>query len=395
MIKSVFGKEKAYMNPIFINGSDYVKSCTRICDNGRTRLVLRTVERAHYVTLTDADGRIYGEISNFREPFDFTTHIFYLPEDILTCPLTVNFINNTKRNSKFFTAQGEEGQFVLTPDMIETTDRESFIAFSDHGITVKSVTESEVCDGVCYKILTCENAGGAPVRVFALLVDPAKAEFSAGTAHDGYAAHTDIQTVKGQAEAAIANGRKVVAATNADFFDMFGDNAPSGLCVKDGRSIANADTMRTFFGMDLNGNPVISSYVESPELIGQLRCAVGGREIYLRDGELAELSLCEPFSYTPHPRTTVGIREDGTVIIMVVDGRLPELSNGASLVDLATLMKYLGAKKAINIDGGGSSTFLVNIDGEMTMLNRPADLVRPTEPLIRPIYNSIQVIQKS
>ncbi|MBE6560861.1 MAG: phosphodiester glycosidase family protein [Ruminococcaceae bacterium] len=382
------------MTPIILKESDYIKSCTRIKDGNRTRVVLRTEERAHYVTLTDADGRIYGEITNFNEPFDFTTHVFYLPPYVTERPMTVNFINYTKRNSRFFTEKGEPGQLTLSPETVIDTDRESFIAFSDHGITVEAVTETEVCDGIRYQILTCTNRENAPVRVYVLLADPAKAEFSAGTANDGYAAHTEIQTVQGQAEAAIANGRNVVAAVNADFFDMFGDNAPSGLCIKDGRSVSNANTMRSFFGMDLNGTPVISSYVESPELIGQLRAAVGGREIYLRDGELAELSLCEPFSYTPHPRTTVGIREDGTVILMVVDGRLPEISNGASLVDLAALMKYLGAKKAINIDGGGSSTFLVNIGGEMTLLNRPADLVRPNEPLIRPIFNSIQVIRK-
>ena len=389
-----FRKAAPHMKPIVLNETDYIKSCTCIDDNGRNRVVLRTNERAHYVTLTDADGRVYGEITNFGEPFDFTTHVFYLPEHVTDRPMTVNFINYSKKPSKFFANKGDAGQTTLSPETVTRTDRESFIAMSDHGVTPEKVTECEVCDGVSYQILECKNANGAPVRVFALFVDPAKAEFSAGTANDGYASHTEIQTVKGQAESAMANGRRVVAATNADFFDMFGNNAPAGLCVKDGRSISNADTMRNFFGMDLNGNPVISSYVESPELIGQLRAAVGGREIYLRDGELAELSLCEPFSYTPHPRTTVGIREDGTVIVMVVDGRLPELSNGASLVDLASLMKRLGAKKAINIDGGGSSTFLVNIGGEMTMLNRPADLVRPTEPLIRPIFNSIQVIQK-
>ena len=146
--------------------------------------------------------------------------------------------------------------------------------------------------------------------------------------------------------------------------------------------------------MDRAGNPVITSLIETPELIGQLECAVGGREIFLRDGELAELSLGESFSSVTHPRTAVGIREDGTVIMIVVDGRIPEYSNGASIVDLGRLMQYFGAKKAINLDGGGSSTMLVKLDGEMTILNRPADLVRPTELLIRPIYNSVQIIKR-
>ena len=70
---------------------------------------------------------------------------------------------------------------------------------------------------------------------------------------------------------------------------------------------------------------------------------------------------------------------------------MPERSTGASLIDLARLMQHFGMTKAINLDGGGSSTFLVMEEGEMTMKNRPADLERPTEPLIRDIYNSLQI----
>lgn len=382
------------MRPIILNEKDCIKSCTLIDDGGKDKLVLCTCKPAGHVKITDADGRVFGEVGNHGEPYDLCTHIFYLPEESILRPMTVSFFDNDRRPPRFYDENAEINQTVLSPENIVTTDRGTFIAESDHHITPESITEAEVCDGVKYQILNCKNASGAPVRVFALFVDPKKAEISVGTANDGYAPNTEIQTVKGQAESAIANGRAVVAATNADFFDMFGNNAPSGLCVKDGRFLSNPDTKRSFFGADLNGTPIISSFAEAPELVGQLKSAVGGREIFLRDGELAEISLCEPFSYVCHPRTSAGIREDGTVILMVVDGRLPELSNGASIVDLGRLMQYFGAKKAINLDGGGSSTFLVNIDGEMTMLNRPADLHRPTEPLIRPIFNSVQIIKR-
>ena len=382
------------MRPVIIDQADCIKSCTLIDDGSKKKLLIYTKEPAGFVTITDKDGRVFGEHSNFAEPYDFCTHIFYLPSEVLEQPLTLRFFNKERKEPRFYDPNAEINQTVILPEQIERIDREGFIEETDHHITPESITERVVCDGVISQILDCKNASGAPVRVFSLIVDTKKAKFSAGTAYDGYASCTEIQTVKEQAEEAIARGREVVAATNADFFDMFGDNSPSGLCVKDGRAIANPDSRKTFFGMDRAGNPVITSLIETPELIGQLECAVGGREIFLRDGELAELSLGESFSSVTHPRTAVGIREDGTVIMIVVDGRIPEYSNGASIVDLGRLMQYFGAKKAINLDGGGSSTMLVKLDGEMTILNRPADLVRPTELLIRPIYNSVQIIKR-
>ena len=60
-----------------------------------------------------------------------------------------------------------------------------------------------------------------------------------------------------------------------------------------------------------------------------------------------------------NPRTTIGIKADGTYIFMVSDGRTDE-SEGFSLLQLAEFMKYLGAETAYNLDGGGSSTMVFN-----------------------------------
>jgi len=376
--------------------SSYIIRCVCVKEeDGRIKTVLTTEEPVNYVTLTDAEGHNWGECHNFSEPFAFLDHIFYLPEGTLDKPMTVNFINR-RAKSKYFEAW-QPGVTTLNPEQVTWTTLEEFIHDTDHHITPKEIKDGTVCDGVTYQVLECVNDKDQPVRMFALFVDPNKAYFATGTAEDGYAPHTKIQTVKGMAEAAIANGKEVVAATNADFFDMFAERSPympAGICIKDGQVLCNPHSMCTFFGMDRSGKPVISSFMENPELKGQLLCALGGREIMLRDGEIAEVSPCEAFSFTCHPRTCVGIREDGTTIILVVDGRLPWLSNGASIVDLARAMQYFGAKKAINLDGGGSSTFIVKQEGELTMLNRPADLERPNEPLIREIFNSILIVKK-
>jgi len=68
------------------------------------------------------------------------------------------------------------------------------------------------------------------------------------------------------------------------------------------------------------------------------------------------------------PRTALGYN-DKKLFLMVVDGRQGGYSNGMSYRDVASAMIKLGAKEAINLDGGGSSTFIVN--GKL--INRPSD----------------------
>jgi len=67
-----------------------------------------------------------------------------------------------------------------------------------------------------------------------------------------------------------------------------------------------------------------------------------------------------------HPRSAAGRTAEGALIIMVVDGR-QDVSRGVYLEELAAMMRDVGAVDAMNLDGGGSSTLVV--DG--SLLNRP------------------------
>ena len=69
------------------------------------------------------------------------------------------------------------------------------------------------------------------------------------------------------------------------------------------------------------------------------------------------------------PRTAIGVVDDNHLVLVVVDGRSSGYSAGATMTELATLMKGLGAVTAYNIDGGGSSTMF--FDGEV--VNRPSN----------------------
>jgi exopolysaccharide biosynthesis protein len=70
---------------------------------------------------------------------------------------------------------------------------------------------------------------------------------------------------------------------------------------------------------------------------------------------------------------------------MLAEGRRPD-AKGLTLLETSKIIHYAGAYEAINLDGGGSSSLI--IDGELVSK-------RPTkEPTIRPVSNSIMVIQE-
>ncbi len=78
----------------------------------------------------------------------------------------------------------------------------------------------------------------------------------------------------------------------------------------------------------------------------------------------------EGFAAARHPRTAVGVRADGRILLVTVDGRQPELSVGMTIAELASLLIELGAVEAVNMDGGGSTAMVVR--GEV--VNSPSDL---------------------
>lgn len=74
-----------------------------------------------------------------------------------------------------------------------------------------------------------------------------------------------------------------------------------------------------------------------------------------------------------HPRTAAGVSADGhTLILLTVDGRQPAHSVGVTLPELADMMIELGAHDALNLDGGGSTSFyLRRADGSL-VTNKPS-----------------------
>ncbi|RZK55688.1 MAG: phosphodiester glycosidase family protein [Pedobacter sp.] len=85
-----------------------------------------------------------------------------------------------------------------------------------------------------------------------------------------------------------------------------------------------------------------------------------------------ELLDTTSFTKARHPRSAVGIKPNGNIILLTVDGR-QENSAGMSLYELTNLMRWLGCSSSINLDGGGSTTLWVSSYAGNGVVNFPSD----------------------
>lgn len=117
---------------------------------------------------------------------------------------------------------------------------------------------------------------------------------------------------------------------------------------------------------------------------------IGGAGLLARGGRYIDDWKAERFNAgfaeSRHPRTIIGTAADGTIWLVVVDGRQPQLSLGMTLIELRELARRLGLVNALNLDGGGSSTMWVR--GEV--VNSPSDATGP-----RRVSDSLLVFRRS
>lgn len=128
----------------------------------------------------------------------------------------------------------------------------------------------------------------------------------------------------------------------------------------------------------------ITFYPQMVPQIHDIKLAVGGGTILVQDGQVA--TFTEPVTGN-HPRTAVGVNQQGTQLIMAtIDGRHP-IYTGVDGTGMANLMIELGCYHAIRMDGGGSSTMAVRspADTAPQVVNVPSDGTQ------RGIINSLAV----
>lgn len=168
-------------------------------------------------------------------------------------------------------------------------------------------------------------------------------------------------------------------------------NRPAGaLGFSKGGEKVLIDQVHTQQGMRVRVIPV-SGRTTSAEWEG-MNNIVGGTPLLVSSGEIVrshpDKLVSKPFYHWRHPRTAVGVRENGQWVLAVVDGRVWNYFGGMTIPELAQFMQRLGCVEALNLDGGGSSIMVV--EGEV--VSEPADGA-PDEG--RPVKDALLVISSA
>lgn len=201
-----------------------------------------------------------------------------------------------------------------------------------------------------------------------------------------------LETTKQAQSMQTRRGENVVGAINAGGYDM-SNGRPSGAFVMNGVAINRATA--TTFWVDMDGKAHITDAQTCNAALdaGNVREAVAGFGDIFENGH-ARSGLDNT---TRASRTAIGIKADGTVVMLMVDGRQAPYSVGMTMAEVAASMEALGCVQAVNLDGGGSSTFATQREGEPEN-ETTAGLTlrcRPSDGYERKVSNTIMVLSNA
>ena len=148
------------------------------------------------------------------------------------------------------------------------------------------------------------------------------------------------------------------------YFPHSGDKvSPLGTTISENFSFNASEDQELPLLMFGGTRPVEIGYIAS-----KAEYAVSGTRLLVDNGEITEGLDSRKLA----PRTTAGVDKKGqTLIIVIVDGRQSGYSKGITLKEIAQILLENGAERALELDGGGSSTLVLNRDGNPVVLNSP------------------------
>lgn len=198
----------------------------------------------------------------------------------------------------------------------------------------------------------------------------------------------------------IASEHHALAAINGSYFDMQRGNSVCFLKV--GRQVIDTTTINEF---KLRVTGAVYERKGKMKLIHWNRqvekkykrkvgTILASGPLLLKDGRVCDWSLCgKDFVRAKHPRSAVCKTKDGKILFVTVNGRFPGRAEGMNIPELAHLLRILGGKDALNLDGGGSTTLWLSGAPENGVVNYPCDNKRFDHAGERGVPNIIYIYE--
>lgn len=196
-----------------------------------------------------------------------------------------------------------------------------------------------------------------------------------------------LQT-EGETTSQIAENNGAIAAVNGGAFvdkssvQWTGTGAfPDGIVMSDGKKIWNSldkDGKTDLFGITNDGVLIVGKYSENQLKELGVKEALSFGPTLIVNGKETNITVDAGIA----PRTAIGQREDGAIILMVIDGR-SLTSLGATYEEVQKVMYKLGAINAINLDGGKSTTLYYDGEVRNTPSNSMGERTIPTAVIVK------------
>ncbi|MGR3765721.1 phosphodiester glycosidase family protein [Rossellomorea sp. NS-SX7] len=165
----------------------------------------------------------------------------------------------------------------------------------------------------------------------------------------------------------------IVLSATGDRAEWLKHNVSKGETLTITQNItADGKQMKTSSNLDIIGG--------APQLLDEGKIDIQAKE----EGFAWSNDFYYHFAQYRHPRSFAGIKENGNILLVTVEGRNPEESIGVSFLESAQILQSLGAIKGLNLDGGGSSAMVV----DDKLVNQPSDLTGE-----RPVSDGIFILE--
>ena len=250
--------------------------------------------------------------------------------------------------------------------------------------TVFSNEHSILAPGIEQDINYAQTVDGKQIVYYVATVDVTRKDVEILVNYNNNAApqgnNIGLQSVADQVKALVKNNADKenfypIVATNGAGYNIT-NGTPAGLVVMQGVEYYPVGAPG-FFAILSDGSAVIGNQAKYEKLkeAGLVREAIQAfGSVLVKDGKI---NVTKSANYTANraSRTAVGITADGKVVMMVLDGRQLPRSAGGSLEEIAQIMLEAGCVDAVNLDGGGSTTYLAKPAGkdDIELVNVPSD----------------------